>query len=242
MVLNMNRQMKGSLYMLYANNLFSFLTFWSVIVALVVLSLVLTYLFPDSNNGMTLSAPTYVYGAVIGAMFVNSLIPYLVKLGVTRQTVFFSVGIFSLVLVVINAMLVVVIESLLKIVYPYKHAHNLTIETNGNTMVITHIADVFENKTFVTMAVVDISISFFVLVVAFVISLLFYRYGMLIGFVTLGLFVFAIIFSVTQGWFKTLFWAIFSDFSIVFFYQLFAFAILLFCLSYFMLRDVAIKT
>lgn len=242
MVLNMNRQMKGSLYMLYANNVYSLLTFWSVIIALVILTVVLSYLFPDSNNGLSLSAPTYIYGAVIGVMFVNSFIPYLVKLGVTRQTIFLSVGIFSLALVVLNALLVVVIEFLLKSLFPYEYAKTLTIQTNENTFIINHISDVLQNKTFMTMAVVDISISFFMLVVAFVITLLFYRYGLLIGFVTLALFIFAIIFGITQGWIETLFWAIFTNFSITFFYQLFAFAFILFCLSYFMLRDVPIKT
>jgi len=241
-VLKMDRQMKSSLYMLYANNIASFMTFWAVIACLTVLTITISYLFPDSNNGLTLSGPVYIYGAVIGAMLVTNFIPYLVKLGVTRQTVFLSAGLFSIALVVINALLVIVINVFLKFIFPVEQADMFIIKTNENTVTFSHISDIFENSSLFSMATIDISISFFMLVIAFMIALLFYRYGMIIGFLTLGVLIFAFIFSARKGWIEPIFWHIFSNFDITFFYKMFILSLILYSLSYFMLRNVAIKT
>src|SRR5699024_3182405 len=101
----MSQQIKGEIYYLIANIRHSFIVFWSSLLALLLVIVVSTFLFPDSVVSFELSAPHYAFAAVIRYWSVNTAVPYSIKMASTRKNIFLSFGIYALILALANAVL-----------------------------------------------------------------------------------------------------------------------------------------
>ncbi|HLR72206.1 MAG TPA: hypothetical protein VK085_12350 [Pseudogracilibacillus sp.] len=95
-------------------------------------------------------------------------------------------------------------------------------------------------STWVTRGVIDSSITFFLMAVAFMIGLVFYRYGLIGGFGIIGVAMVVIVFGISRGWLLDFFINILSDFSFVFFYQLFAIGLIVYLASFILLRRITV--
>ncbi|HLR43374.1 MAG TPA: hypothetical protein VK067_09070 [Pseudogracilibacillus sp.] len=238
----MAKELKGSLYMIYSNYFYSLLTFWAVLVGIVGISIVFAYIYPGSESYFTLSAPSYFYGPIVGAMLVTGIVPYLIKLGVTRFSLFVSIGIFGLVVTIVNSLVVQVIQKILTLIFKETGSGHLLLANGESTLVLNHIAEGLAVDTWWTRIVIDTSLAFFFLAIAFFIALIFYRYGKLGGFLFLAAIAAVMIFGMSSGGFLyQLFERIFTTFSFHYFYYLFGIGIVIYGLSYLILHGLTIK-
>lgn len=237
----MQRQLKGSLYYMFANSRFSLLVFWSILAAILLFTVIISLVFDDSIVTMHLSAPTYVFAAVMGYWIVHNTLPYIIKLGGTRASIYIAVAMYGFVLVLFNAIIANVFNQLVMLGNGEQFVHGLvTITSEDSTVSFNHIGDFLDNNTWITRLIIDTSISFFFFTIMFIIGLIFYRYGLIGGFSFLGIGMITFIFGLTNGWLIDFFIEVFSNFSIVFFYQLFVTGLLIYLFSYLFLRRMTV--
>lgn len=238
----MAKELKGSLYMIYSNYFYSLLTFWAVLIGIVGISIVFAYIYPGSESYFTLSAPSYFYGPIVGAMLVTGIMPYLIKLGVTRFSLFVSIGIFGGVVTIANSIVIQVIQKILTLIFKETASGHLLLAKGESTLVLNHIAEAFPVDTWWTRIVIDTSLAFLFLAIAFFIALIFYRYGKLGGFLFLAAIAAIMIFGMSSGGFLyQILERIFTTFSFHYFYYLFGIGIVIYGLSYVILHRLTIK-
>src|SRR5699024_5911205 len=89
----MGRQIKGLLYFFIADVRYSLTIFWTILMGILVVSLIVAYFLTNVKNGMmsfTLTAPMYVYCAILGFLTVKESVPFSIKMGATRKNIFRS--------------------------------------------------------------------------------------------------------------------------------------------------------
>src|SRR5699024_3443391 len=111
---------------------------------------------------------------------------------------------------------------------------------NGSTMTNYHLGDFLGENSWITRVFIDTSISFFFLAVMFIIGLIFYRFGLIGCFSFIGAGVIIFILGMFIGWLLDFFATIFRDFSIIFFYQLLVTGILIYLVSFLLIRRITI--
>lgn len=238
----MVKELKGSLYMIYSNYFYSLLTFWAVLIGIIGISILFAYIYPGSESYFTLSAPSYFYGPIVGAMVVTGILPYLIKLGVTRFSLFLSIGIFGILVTIVNSVVIQVIQQILSMIFKQTTNGHLILAKGESTLVLNHIAEGFPVDTWWTRIVIDTSVAFLFLAIAFFIALLFYRYGKLGGFLFLAAIAAIIIFGMSNGGFLfQLFEYIFTNFTFHYFYYVYGLGIVIYGLSYLILHRLTIE-
>ncbi|NLI68411.1 MAG: hypothetical protein GX374_07185 [Bacilli bacterium] len=239
----MGRELQGVLYYYLTNVRHAFLIFWLVIVAIFILSIVLDALVGGENMTIhfNLSFPIYIFAAALGFIVVKSTLPYLIKMGATRKIIYIGTVIFFIVFSSINALLANDLNWLLRKLTKSEIGGGF-IYTNGEqTTTFNHIADFLERDNFLYQIIVDLSLSFFFITVFFIIGLMFYRFGLLGGFLFVGVIAFTFIYGMADGWLAEFFIDIFSDFTIAFFYQLALVGFGVYLLSFFLLRRYTLQ-
>lgn len=239
----MGRELQGVLYYYLTNVRHAFLIFWLVIVAIFILSIVLDALVggDDMTIHFNLSFPIYIFAAALGFIVVKSTLPYLIKMGATRKIIYIGTVIFFIVFSSINALLANALNWLLRKLTKSEIGGGF-IYTNGEqTTTFNHIADFLERDNFLYQIIVDLSLSFFFITVFFIIGLMFYRFGLLGGFLFVGVIAFTFIYGMADGWLAEFFIDIFSDFTIAFFYQLALVGLGVYLLSFFLLRRYTLQ-
>lgn len=239
----MGRELQGVLYYYMTNVRHAFLIFWLVIVAIFILSIVLDALVGGENMTIhfNLSFPIYIFAAALGFIVVKSTLPYLIKMGATRKIIYIGTVIFFIVFSSINALLANALNWLLRKLTKSEIGGGF-IYTNGEqTTTFNHIADFLERDNFLYQIIVDLSLSFFFITVFFIIGLMFYRFGLLGGFLFVGVIAFTFIYGMADGWLAEFFIDIFSDFTIAFFYQLALVGFGVYLLSFFLLRRYTLQ-
>lgn len=239
----MGRELQGVLYYYMTNVRHAFLIFWLVIVAIFILSIVLDALVggDDMTIHFNLSFPIYIFAAALGFIVVKSTLPYLIKMGATRKIIYIGTVIFFIVFSSINALLANALNWLLRKLTKSEIGGGF-IYTNGEqTTTFNHIADFLERDNFLYQIIVDLSLSFFFITVFFIIGLMFYRFGLLGGFLFVGVIAFTFIYGMADGWLAEFFIDIFSDFTIAFFYQLALVGFGVYLLSFFLLRRYTLQ-
>lgn len=236
----MQKQLKGSLYYLYANSRFSLIVFWVILISLLLVTLIIDLFSNDSTIVFQLSSPTYIFAAIMGYWIVKNTIPYIVKLGGTRASIFVAVGIYAFLLAVFNATIANTLNKVVTFLFGEENMEGVVYSEDGSTMTFNHLADFLTDSTWVSNFIIDISISFFMLVVMFLMGLIFYRYGLVggISFLAVGAIIFII--GMSKGWLVDFFINIFTTFSIELFYQLFVVAIIIYALSFLLLRRLTV--
>ena len=238
----MKRQIQGSLYYLSTDIRYSLAIFWIILGSLLLLTVMADWIFggEEVTFSFNLSFPIYIFAGIAGFLTVKGAFTYLVKMGVTRKALFISTVIYFLGLSLLNAFIANLLEFITTFMVR-SNVGNIFIITDGDIdYEMNHLADLLATNTWFTRIIIDTSISFFLLSAFLVIGLIFYRYGLIGGFSFVGLFIFTIIFGVTNGWLIDFFVHIFSDFSIVFFYQLMFVGLGVYLLSYLLLRRLTI--
>lgn len=227
----MQKQIKGLLYFYVTDLKFSLKVFWSILLAIAVISLVISYFIRDIENGffhLSLTGPIYVYCAIVGFLMVKDSIPFSIKMGATRKNILMSLAIFFLGL----SLFMSILASSLQVIINY-----ITQLLDMPHFNFLHIANIFDGS-WMTRMIIDTSITFFALSLLFVIGLIFYRSGVVGGGITLGIVFLVALTGFAQGWLGDFFINIFTNFSITFFYQLFLFGVILLGISWLMVRRI----
>jgi len=238
----MAKELKGSLYMIYSNYFYSLITFWSVLIGIVGISIVFAYIYPGSESYFTISAPSYFYGPIIGVMIVTGVLPYLIKLGVTRFSLFLAIGIFGVIVTIVNSVVIQGIQKILSLIFKQTENGQLLLANGESTLILNHIGESFTVDAWWTRIVIDTSLAFLFLAIAFFIALIFYRYGKLGGFLFLAAIAAIMIFGMSNGGFLyQILERIFTTFSFHYFYYLYGIGIVIYGLSYIILHRLTIK-
>lgn len=227
----MNKQIKGLLYFYVTDLKFSLKVFWSILLSIAAISLVITYFIRDVENGffnLSLTGPIYVYCAIVGFLMVKDSIPFSIKMGATRKNIYISLAIFFIGL----SLFMSTIASLLQVMI-----HYLTDLLDMPNFNFLHLAN-FIDGSWMMRIVIDTSVTFFALSLLFVVGLIFYKYGVIGGGISFGIVFLIVLTGIAQGWLGDFFIKVFTHFSMTFFYQLFLIGVLLYGISWFMVRRI----
>lgn len=242
----MQRQLKASLYYLSADAKYNLTYFWVILLSVLLLTIILDVVFSGSGEiTFSFSFAIYVFVAIMGYITIKNTIPYLIKMGSTRRNIFLAIGIYFIGLATLNALLANTIQLMVKFIYSI--FGNRTVFNNGiitysdgtESINFNHIA-FFIQDTWLNRVIIDITISLFLLALMYFIGLIFYRFGIVGGFLFLGGLMFTFIFGMSEGWLLNIFITIFTDFGIQFFFQLILIASIVYLLSYLILRRLPI--
>src|SRR5690625_2086614 len=199
----MANQMKGTLYYLYTNVKFTLFIFWIIIAGVLALSLVSSFLMSEGTISFQLSFSVYVFCTIIGGWTVKNAIPYTVKLGSTRKNLYISLGIYFLGFSLFNSIIANLINKIIDISFGMNRiagAVEITGSSNEKSFTFFHFVQFLTKDSWFTYVFVDTVICFFLLSSAFIVGLIFYKYGLIGGFGFLGIGMFIVIFGAAKGW------------------------------------------
>lgn len=228
----MPKQMKGLLYFLMTNFRYNLVIFWSILTGILLISLFISYLLlnvDDAVFGFGFPFATYFQAGIFGFIIVKEIIPYALKLGAVRRNVYFTIGLFFLGVAVLQSVIANTLQSLIEIfadaagLHPFMFIHPVMLLSDNNWL---------------TRAVIDISFIFLLLVVFFILGLLFYRGGMLVGGGFAGVVFILLLLGLALGWITDYFIELYYTIDLMFFGQLFLIAIVLYAISYLLIRRI----
>lgn len=225
----MSNQIRGLLFYFSTHMKRAFIIFWSILLAILVISLVASYILKNQDGFMTfsISIPIYFFCTVYGFTIVNKWIPYFLKVGATRKNIFFSIGLFFGGVSAVLALLASLLQSI---------ANVFVDQLKIDIFSFIHLSMLFED-TWYFRFIIDFTMMLAAFTFMFIIGLLFYKYGLVIGGIVLGSLFFCLIFSVFKGWILSLGqYIVKSDFHI--FWQLALLTIVLYALSWLFLRRI----
>src|SRR5699024_8110041 len=95
-------QLKGTLYYYAVNMRYMLMIFCGIMLGILLLSIVSDMLFGGDTMDIyySFSIPTYAFAVAVGFWVVKNIIPYLVKMGITRLSIYLGTGIMFLFLVI----------------------------------------------------------------------------------------------------------------------------------------------
>jgi len=236
-------QLKGTLYYYAVNMRYMLMIFWGIMLGILLLSLVSDMLFGGDKMDIyySFSIPTYAFAAAVGFWVVKNIIPYLVKMGITRLSIYLGTGIMFLFLVIFNGTIANTMEFLGSNIIgsDINSGVNITFG-NKNISSTSALIELFAKDTLWNRFVIDVSIQFFALAVGFMFGMIFYRYKLIGGASVFALLLFIFIYSINSGWLYDTAVNIISNFSMLFFYQLFGVALVIYLLTHFLFRKLTI--
>src|SRR5699024_11410813 len=123
--------------------------------------------------------------------------PYLVKMGITRLSIYLGTGIMFLFLVIFNGTIANTMEFLGSNIIgsDINSGVNITFG-NKNISSTSALIELFAKDTLWTRFVIDVSIQFFDLAVGFMFGMIFYRFKLIMGASIFVLFLFFFIFCI----------------------------------------------
>src|SRR5699024_3169903 len=97
-------QLKGTLYYYAVNMRHMLMIFWGIMLGILLLSLVSDMLFGGDKMDIyySFSIPTYAFAAAVGFCVVKYIIPYLVKIVITRLSIYHGKAIMFVLIVIFN--------------------------------------------------------------------------------------------------------------------------------------------
>ncbi|MYL58512.1 hypothetical protein GLW20_13480 [Virgibacillus halodenitrificans] len=229
----MKKQLKGLLYFYVTDFRYSMTIFWTILLSILVLTMAVAYLLLSIENGMmtfSLTAPIYIYCAILGFLSVKEAIPFSIKMGATRRNLFISFGIFFLSI----SLLFSTIASILQEAVSY-----INSIIGMDNFHFLHLAYFLED-TWYSRIVIDTSIMFLLFSVMFMIGLLFYKYGLAGGGSVLGVLMVMLLLGIAKGWIFDFFKEIYATFNLVYFFQLLGIAFVIYLFTYIFIRRITI--
>ncbi|TQS70629.1 hypothetical protein DX933_17880 [Ornithinibacillus gellani] len=232
----MGRQIKGLLYFFVMDIRYSLMIFWTILISLLAVSLAISHFLESaiaSGSGVftfVLTGPIYVYCAIIGFLTVRDYIPYSLKLGATRKSIFVSIGIFFFGLAFAKSVAATIIQA----------AVEKGVDLFGmKYFIFLHPAQLLTD-TWYNRLIIDTSISFFFAVLLFLIGLIFYRFGLAGGGSALGIVGILLLIGLAKGWVFDFAKHVFTTFDMVFFAQLFGVALVIYAVTFVLVRKISI--
>src|SRR5699024_7238428 len=101
----MMQDIKGSLYFLIANVRYPLFVFWTILLSIFIISLLLSVIGEGNYVVFQASIPIYIFCLVLGMLTVKNAIPYLLKMSVTRKLIYISISIYFLIIATVQALL-----------------------------------------------------------------------------------------------------------------------------------------
>lgn len=229
----MVRQIKGLLYYNVTESRYSLSIFWIILMSIFVVTLFIGYLLKNTNGAImafSLTVPMYIYCGIFGFLTVKDKIPFALKMGATRKSIFISLGGFFLIL----SLGMSVLGSSLQTI-----TNRISVYLGMNNFKFIHISHLINDSWF-NRILIDFSMMFFSLSLLFIIGLIFYRFGLIGGGSTLGLFVILILTGFAQGYLTDFFIYLFERLDNMLFIQLFLISLIIYAISFLFLRRITI--
>lgn len=228
----MEKQIKGLLYFFLTDARYSIAIFWSINIGIIVLSLSISYFLVSVEGEFYLSAsiPMYIYCAIFGYITVKESIPFALKIGATRKSIFISIGLFFLILSGLKAVFMSIIHST---TLAFADAVGIS------NFLFIHPATLL-GDTWLNRLVVDASIMFLVFSMMFIIGLVFYRTGLAGGGIVAGIIVLLLLFGIAEGWLFEFISDLIADVDLTLFVQMFGVGIVFYLLSFLFVRRITI--
>lgn len=227
----MSKQLKGLLYFFITDIRNSLLIFWSILLSVIVISVIVAYYLlsvEDGNLSMGFPFAIYIYCAILGFITVKEVIPFSLKMGATRKKLFVAIGLFFLGIALAKSALASTLQAIIS---------QFTNKAEIHTFEFLHLASLFQD-TWLNRVIIDTTIMFFLLAIMFIIGLLFYKYGLIGGGSVVGIIAILLLTGTAKGWIVDIFAWIFADTTMTFFYQLLVLGIVIYCLSFLFLQRI----
>jgi len=240
----MMKDIKGVIYYLMTNVRYPFMIFWTILLSIFALSILFSFVTSNEQVLFQASIPIYIFCLVLGMWTVKNTIPYLLKMSVTRKLIYISIGIYFLMIAIVQALLANALIKIIDLIGKRAISGDVTLY-NGQeefSFEFNHLSQFLQNDSFITQITVDTIIAFAALNAMFFIGLLFYRYGLAGGFTFLGVMFLIYLLSITQGSFVELVKYILKNYSMTLYFQLFGVSILIYLLSFILIRRLTISS
>ncbi|UFU00025.1 hypothetical protein KO561_03405 [Radiobacillus kanasensis] len=177
----MSKQLKAMLYFYVTDMRKQFTIFWMILMSIVVVSLIMATTMPDFWEAyLTISIPVYTFSGVAGFKIIKESLPFTIKMGGTRSSYFVSIGMFMLGYSIIAAFITNVVHSLSMLVMDILKLDNLQI--------MHPTALMGQEDVWLYRFGIDFYLNFFFIATLFILGLIFYKFGIVGGFLTLGVF------------------------------------------------------
>lgn len=228
----MSRQIKGLLYFYFTDIRHSLTIFWSILMGILAVSLLLVYVLVGDDGFMTfaLTGPMYVYCAVYGFLSAKEFIPYSIKMGATRKNMMVSLAIFFGVISISFSIIGTVIQE----------GITLLNEVFGiNTFMFLHLS-YFLTDTMLSRIVIDAFIMMFFFSLMFIVGLLLYKFGLAIGGTVIGAFFLTFIVGLSKGWVAEGVIKLYKGLDMTYFWKLGIISVVIYSLSWLFLRRITI--
>lgn len=226
----MGRQMKGLLYFYWKDLQFSLFVFWCILLSMVVVSVSLMFLFPAIEfMSFSFTAPIYVYAGIVGFLMARHTVAFGIKLGGTRKNIYMSMGVFFVILALVKSTLAAVITA---------GVERFIIQDDMNFL-FAHPMNIYED-TLLNRMYTDFFIILFIGILAFFISLMFYKLGLLVTGLIMGMGLVLFMYSLFSGELITYIIDSFQNNVYIFFAQLGLLALIAYALSWIMLRRITV--
>jgi len=228
------QQIKGLLYFMTVESKRSLAIFWIILVSTIMLSLMIAY-FLGSNNDVKLvfmiSIPTYIHCAIYAFVSVKQTIPFSIKMGASRKNIFISMGVFLITLVLIQNIFINLFYEILR----------FTVQAlDISSFQLIHPAQLLGNS-FSERLITDFAIMLCLLAVMYVLSLLFYNYGLIGGGSFGAAIVIILVFAVAKGWMAQWVAFISKSMNINFFYWMMLISLAVYVTAWALVRKINIK-
>lgn len=229
----MSNQLKGLLYLFVMEFRYSILIFWTILLSILGVFLVFTYAVitpADGNFFFGFPFAIYFYCAILGFMVVKETVPFALKIGATRKNYYIAAGLFFLGLAAFFSLAANTIQSIVAF---------LIDGTKVQSMQFIHLAN-FVGGTWADRFVTDLSIMFLLMAVFFLTGLVFYKYGQLGGGILAGVAAAVVLAGIAEGFLIVWIIELFAEIDILFFYQVLLLGLVLYAVSFVMLRDISV--
>lgn len=172
----MSKQIKGLLYFYYSDLQFSFFIFWSILLVMLTIAVSMMYILPIELMTFSLTGPIYVYCSIVAFLMARQNVAAGIKLSATRKSIFVSTGIFFTAMalgfsVIASVLSTIVDKFLIKESMTFFFIHPMF----------------FAEDTFLNRVYTDFIIILFIVAISYMISLLFYKFGLLISGLIVGI-------------------------------------------------------
>lgn len=226
----MIRQVKGLLYFYWTDLQFSLLVFWSILLSMLVMTISIMYIFPTIGYmSFSLTTPIYFYCGIIGFLMARQTVPYSIKLGATRKNIYLSMGIFFVCLTATKSILAALITEFVE---------KLVIRERMSFEFV-HLM-IFHDNTFLNRVYSDFLLLLFLTTFMYLISLMFYRMGLLYGGFVSGVVIVFLMYMIFAGDMLQYIVKTFTENVYVFFAQFGGLALIAYVLSWFFLRRITV--
>jgi hypothetical protein len=173
----MLKEMKAILYYLAVDMRFSFIVFWSILLASITVLFIVVLSF-DTNMVLSTSMAIYIFCGITGFLTTKETFPYCIKLGATRNQYLLSILVYGAVVAFVFSLIHVIVQQIF----------SKLVELGPSERFITyHTVDATTlSNTWYNQLIVDGIVCFLLLSVGFLLGTIFYRLGLIGGLGTLA--------------------------------------------------------